>query len=84
MAQLDRQPDDRDVIAGVLVAVGLLPLLAPGSIVYFRYPWNTPYEVWQPLSWGAMLIFFVAVAAKDRTLTRHSYEGAAHCGQTEQ
>lgn len=57
IAKQDRRKDGTDVVAGLLLAVGVLVEAAPGSFVYREFPWNIAQALWQPLVWGAMAVF---------------------------
>ncbi|MFL5494452.1 MAG: glycosyltransferase family 87 protein [Gemmatimonadales bacterium] len=67
-----RGPSDQadDVIAGVLLAVTLLLMLAPGGLFLLPPPWNTVYVVGQVIVWILTLVFFLGQAqTEDRMRT---------------
>jgi hypothetical protein len=51
-----------DVIAGVLLGVILLLMLAPGGLFLLRPPWNTVYVVGQVIVWILTLVFLLGQA----------------------
>jgi hypothetical protein len=55
-----------DVVAGVLLALMLLTMLAPGGLFLFPPPWNTVYLVGQIIVWIVTLGFLIARAGAPR------------------
>jgi hypothetical protein len=51
-----------DVVAGALLAVTILAMLAPGGLFLFPPPWNMRYVAAQIIIWILGLIFLVAQA----------------------
>lgn len=51
--------DGTDVIAGILFGAGWLLLIAPGSMVYYPFPWNLPYHIGNPIVWVATLFLLM-------------------------
>ena len=61
---------DDDVIAGVLLALTLVLMLAPGGLFLLPPPWNTAYVVAQTSVWLVSLVFLLRhprVSASPRT-----------------
>ena len=50
--------------AGVLFAVTLLSLMAPGGLYLFPRPWNTVYVAGQTCVWVCLLVFLLAAARR--------------------
>lgn len=55
-----------DWLAGPLLAITMLSLIAPGGLYLFPMPWNTLYVVLQTITWVAVLIFLINHARIDR------------------
>jgi hypothetical protein len=51
--------EGKDRLAGVLFAVTLLTLMAPGGLYLFPRPWNQVYVAGQAVVWVAVLIFLL-------------------------
>ena len=54
--------DGSDILAGVLLAVSVLAMLAPGGLYLFPSPWNTIYLSVQVFVWLAVLFFLLVRA----------------------
>ena len=64
-----------DVIAGVLLGVTLLLMLAPGGLFLLPPPWNTVYLVGQVMVWIVTLVFLLGQAqAENRMRTAGTKE----------
>jgi len=55
-----------DLLAGVLLAITLLTMLAPGGLYLLPKPWNILYVVLQTIAWLAVLIFLLNHARHER------------------
>jgi hypothetical protein len=62
-----RAPGARDVIASVLLALTIPPLLAPVTMSRMVLPWSLVHQVFQPLVWLATMVFLAAQARPSRT-----------------
>lgn len=51
--------DGSDILAGVLLAITVLAMIAPGGLYLFPSPWNTIYMTGQVVVWFAVLFFLV-------------------------
>ena len=51
--------DGGDVVAGVLLAITMLTMLAPGGLYLFPPPWNILYVAGQAIIWIVVLIFLL-------------------------
>jgi hypothetical protein len=58
--------DGGDVLAGVLFAITLLAMLAPGGLYLFPSPWNTIYMTGQVIIWLAVLFFLLDRAGREK------------------
>jgi Glycosyltransferase family 87 len=67
-----RGPSDNagDVVAGVLLGVTLLLMLAPGGLFLLPPPWNTVYVFGQAIVWIVTLVFLLGQADQPRTCER--------------
>jgi hypothetical protein len=73
-----RGPSDQaeDVIAGVLLGVTLLLMLAPGGLFLLPPPWNTVYVFGQVTVWIVTLVFLLGQAqTENRMRTALAKEG---------
>jgi hypothetical protein len=63
-----RGPSDRgtDVVAGVLLALTVLAMLAPGGLYLFPTPWKQVYIAGQTVTWLAILVFLLVQAERER------------------
>jgi hypothetical protein len=59
-----------DVMAGVLLGVTLLLMLAPGGLFLLPPPWNTVYVVGQVMVWIATLVFLLGQAQTENRMRR--------------
>jgi hypothetical protein len=57
------QADRSDVVAGLLLAMSWVWMLAPGTLTLV--PWGWPFTLVQALIWVAMLVFLVRQASRD-------------------
>jgi hypothetical protein len=61
---------DRDaVVAGALMAITLLAMLAPGGLYLFPQPWNTLYVAGQIIVWTTVLIFLLGRTWREKYRT---------------
>jgi len=58
--------DGSDILAGVLLAITVLAMLAPGGLYLFPSPWNTIYLTGQVVVWFAVLFFLVDRARREK------------------
>lgn len=58
--------DGTGVLAGILLAVTMLAMLAPGGLFLFPTPWDTLYVVGQNMVWISGLGFLIYQAARDK------------------
>ena len=58
--------DGSDILAGVLLAITVLAMLAPGGLFLFPSPWNTIYLAGQVVVWFAVLFFLVDRAGREK------------------
>lgn len=65
-----RGPSDHaeDVIAGVLLGVTLLLMLAPGGLFLLPPPWNTVYVFGQVIVWIVTLVFLLGQAQAEKRM----------------
>jgi hypothetical protein len=78
-----RGPSDQgaDVIAGVLLGVTLLLMLAPGGLFLLPPPWNTVYVSGQVVVWVVTLVFLLGQAqTENRMRTALAKGGSAKLG----
>lgn len=59
-----------DRLAGPLLAITILTLLAPGGLYLFPMPWNKLYVVMQTITWAAVLIFLLNHARLEKKACR--------------
>jgi hypothetical protein len=62
------------VVAGVLLAITMLVMLAPGGLYLFPSPWNRLYAIWQAIVWIIMLVFLLYYARTEKN-ARHAQGG---------
>jgi hypothetical protein len=58
--------DGSDILAGVLLVITVLAMLAPGGLYLFPSPWNTIYMTGQVIVWFAVLFFLVDRARREK------------------
>jgi hypothetical protein len=58
--------DGSDLLAGVLLAITVLAMLAPGGLYLFPSPWNTFYMSAQVVVWLAILSFLLDRARREK------------------
>lgn len=58
-----------DVVGGILLAITMLVMLAPGGLFLFPPPWNMRYVAGQVIVWIIGLIFLLAQAWHKKNLT---------------
>ena len=58
--------DGSDLLAGVLFAITLIAMLAPGGLYLFPPPWNTWYLIGQNIVWVSGLGFLLYQAAREK------------------
>ena len=56
-----------DVVAGILLAITMLVMLAPGGLFLFPPPWNMRYVAGQVIVWIIGLIFLLRRHGTRRT-----------------
>ena len=59
--------DHSDIVAGGLLGVATLAMLAPGGLYLFPQPWNTLYTSGQIIVWIMLLIFLLDQARRTRS-----------------
>jgi hypothetical protein len=64
-------PEGTDVIAGILLALTMIVMVAPGGLFLFPAPWNTHYVTGQIVIWIAGLIFLVHQAWQEKRASVH-------------
>jgi len=70
-----------DVVAGVLLGVTLLLMLAPGGLFLLPPPWNTVYVFGQVIVWIVTLVFLLGQAQTEhRMMTALAKEVSAKPG----
>jgi len=57
-----------DVIAGTLLGVTLLLMLAPGGLFLLPAPWNTVYVWGQVIVWIVTLVFLLGLAQAENRM----------------
>ena len=58
--------DGSDVVAGALLAITMLAMLAPGGLYLFPSPWSMLYVAGQMVVWIVVLIFLLDRARRER------------------
>jgi len=66
MAKRRPSPGGEDVVGGLLLAVMLLFMLAPGGLFLFPPPWNTVYVFGQVAVWAMTLAWLLRTARAER------------------
>ena len=54
------------ITARVLLVLGCLGMLAPGTLLRQPFPWGTPFRIGQSLLWIGMLAFLLHWAGKGK------------------
>lgn len=58
--------DGRDVLAGILLAIAIVAVLAPARLLTFPPPWSWMMATGQVVVWLLMLLFLLNQARRER------------------
>ena len=55
----EQNSNRRGVVPALLLVLGCLAMLAPGTLLRLPFPWGTPFRIGQSLLWVGMLLFLL-------------------------
>jgi hypothetical protein len=76
IAKSGRSKSEYNLAAGLLLAMTLLFLIAPGGLYLLPFPWNSLYVQVQTFIWMTVLMFLLFYARQERKVTRNRDQGA--------
>jgi len=68
IAERSEREGGRDVIAGLLFAITIAAMLAPGGLYLLPQPWKIAYVIGQVMLWLAVLLFLLDQVRRERNV----------------
>jgi hypothetical protein len=68
IAKRSEREGGRDVIAGLLFAITIAAMLAPGGLYLLPQPWKIAYVIGQVMLWLAVLLFLLDQVRRERNV----------------
>jgi len=68
ISQRNHNSDEIRVLSGLLIAISVPLIIAPGGLYLFPYPLNAIYSFSQSVFWIIVLIFLIYIAKREKTM----------------